>query len=214
MKKLFFPIITLSIILLMGAGCSKNENNVDSEQVQVKENSSSPQGFQMNDNFIEARIDDLNTGETIMVMGEVSEVGVVADRIIIGQGDFGFLGTNRPTSTDINTEQPQQDRPAFRAGEDFQNMTPEQREEFRSRMDTEGGFRGRNGTFQGGEGNTGVQIRRPPTQASLRGEILELDETSITIKLTDGGSKLIFYSSETSVLKFKDSTNEDIGNEE
>jgi hypothetical protein len=74
-----------------------------------------------------------------------------------------------------------------------QNLTPEQRQQ----MFQQGGVRtGRNGT--------GVNIPRGGDGAGMNlinGEVISKDDKSITIKLRDGGSKIVFFSDKTSITK-------------
>ena len=70
-------------------------------------------------------------------------------------------------------------------GGSFANMTPEQRQ---ARL-AQGGFAG------------GVGVRGNRDGGFTAGEILSKDDKSITVKLTDGGSKIVFLSPTTQVLK-------------
>lgn len=70
----------------------------------------------------------------------------------------------------------------------FANLTPEQRQQLTANAGA--GFRG--GAGQGRGGMNGGTI----------GEIISKDDKSITVKMADGGSKIVFYSSATGVSKF------------
>jgi len=59
-----------------------------------------------------------------------------------------------------------------------------------------------NGSFRGGVGRGSAGM--------ISGEILSKDATSITVKLSDGGSKNIFFASSTKVLKTAEGTMNDI----
>lgn len=70
--------------------------------------------------------------------------------------------------------------------------------------------RGVNGTFAGGGGgtrNAGMQRGG----GMISGEVISKDDSSVTVKLSDGGSKNIFFSSSTKILKSSEGTLGDIG---
>lgn len=71
----------------------------------------------------------------------------------------------------------------------FANLTPEQRQQFTANAGA--GFR--EGVGQGRGGMNG---------GFTAGEIISKDDKSITLKMPDGGSKIIFYSDTTEVSKF------------
>lgn len=79
--------------------------------------------------------------------------------------------------------------------QDFQNLSPEQRQHL---------FQGNIGeSFQGGLG-------RRAGSGFLSGEVITKDEQSLTLKLQDGGSKIVFFSDLTEVSKTTDGSMEDI----
>ena len=74
-----------------------------------------------------------------------------------------------------------------RAGDRFANLSPEERQVRTAQMGGFGGLNGQRGPRSGG--------------GFVAGEILSLDDKSMTLKLRDGGSKIIFISARTSVAK-------------
>ena len=79
----------------------------------------------------------------------------------------------------------------------FTNLTPEQRQQLMANGSA--GFR--DGAGQGRGGMSG---------GFTVGEIISKDDKSITIKMPDGGSKIIFYSESTEVTKFTDGNSGDL----
>jgi hypothetical protein len=77
--------------------------------------------------------------------------------------------------------------------QNFANMTPEERQQRMQQM---------------GANVQGMRVNRGNGFAS--GEILSKDDKSITIKLPDGGSKIIFYSETTEVSKFVNGASSDL----
>ncbi len=80
---------------------------------------------------------------------------------------------------------------------------PEQRQQMFQQAGA--GANGARGT-RTGAGANGVRVGTN----SVNGEIISRDDKSITIKLRDGGSKLIFFSDKTSVSKMAEGSQDDV----
>ncbi len=75
--------------------------------------------------------------------------------------------------------------------QNFQNLSSEQRQQLQANA---------GGNFQRG---TGTNL--------LNGEVIVKDEQSLTLKMPDGGSKIVFFSGSTKILKTTDGSIDDIG---
>ena len=84
--------------------------------------------------------------------------------------------------------------------QDFQNLRNLPREERQQRLQQVG--LGGNGSRDGSRGGTGNDF--------ASGEIIAKDEKSITVKLRDGGSKIIFYSGNAQISKTVEGTVKDL----
>lgn len=82
--------------------------------------------------------------------------------------------------------------------QNLRNLSPEERQQRFQQMGGSGA--GLRGQFGGRNGDGGATI----------GEIISKDDKSITLKLRDGGSKIIFYSGSTEIGKFVSGTSADI----
>jgi len=82
------------------------------------------------------------------------------------------------------------------SSQNFQNMTPEQRQQ----------LRGGAGAANGG----GFGARRGQNGDLITGEIIQRDDKSITVKTRDGGSKIIFFSGTTHIGKTIDGAKTDL----
>ncbi len=109
-------------------------------------------------------------------------IAVIVSIIVVGGGSFyGGMKYEKSHSLAGGSQ---------KNAQDCQNLTAEERQQ---RMQQFGGVgaRGRNGGSGGRNGG-----------GFASGEILSKDDKSITIKMRDGGSKIIFYSDITEVGKF------------
>ncbi len=115
---------------------------------------------------------------------------IIIALIIIGAGAF-YGGMKYAQSTRQNFAK----QNFGELDQNFQNLSPEQRQEL-----LQGNV---GGTFQRGAGRgTGSNF--------VSGEVIAKDEQSLTLKMPEGGSKIIFYSGNTEVGKFVNGTPDDL----
>jgi len=81
------------------------------------------------------------------------------------------------------------------SGQNFQNLSSEQRQEL----------------FQGNVGGAFQErVGRGAGAGFLNGEVIARDEQSLTLKMPDGGSKIVFFSDSTEISKTTEGTKNDI----
>ncbi len=115
------------------------------------------------------------------------KIAIIVAIIIIAGGSF-YAGMRYEQSK--NTA-------ANRNAGGFANLTPEERQ---ARLQQFGATAGQGGGQRGTRANGGFAT----------GDIISKDDKSITVKLPDGGSKIIFYSTSTQVKKAVDGTSDDL----
>lgn len=106
-------------------------------------------------------------------------IPIIVCALVIGSGAF-YAGTKYSQGKGLGN---------MRAGAGtFINLSPEERQ---ARMQEFGAGAGAGGRVAGGSRAGGA----------VAGEILSMDDKSVTVKLRDGGSKIIFISGSTQVMK-------------
>lgn len=82
--------------------------------------------------------------------------------------------------------------------QDFQNMSPEERQQL----------------FQANAGRAGGNFQRSAGRGVgpgfLSGEVIAKDEQSLTVEMPDGGSRIVFFSDSTEILRTIEGTIDDI----
>ncbi|MBI3589113.1 MAG: hypothetical protein HY093_01720 [Candidatus Liptonbacteria bacterium] len=114
---------------------------------------------------------------------------IIAIALVVGGGAF-YGGIKYAESKRPRGGFPRQDL------EQFCNLSPEERQQKLQELDAKpSGFKGRDGQRGGGSAN---------------GEIISKDDKSVTIKLRDGGSKIVFFSDSTEITKSAEGTLSDL----
>lgn len=202
-------IILLFISFLIISGCTtKNQTEEKaSQQTQNQQNqdqqAAEDQRQAWNENFEQASLNDLAEGQRVLVMGVENDDGsITAQSIMIGNIETNFDevapmsirvrgGEGQGEGANSQNFQPPEGMP------DFQNMSEEERAQFREQMMAQRGEVGLEGRGNFQPSNTGQKVVR------LGGEVIKKDEEGITIKLDEGGSKFVFLSASTTVVKIK-----------
>ena len=207
MKKNYLIILALFAVLVLLSGCSKKtEQSQNKNQEQNQEQAQKNNQLRWNENLTATNREALKVGGYVMVMGTTNSDGsMTAERIIISEDETDFENMSqmmRQTSTaEINGGQSTVGFPAdgygFGQGEhpdfkQFENMTDEERAELREQMQA-----GR----QAPENFDAGKIQKSGMER-FDGEIIILNADSMTLKLTAGGSRIIFYSDSTEISKF------------
>ncbi len=87
--------------------------------------------------------------------------------------------------------------------QNFQNLSPEERQQRLEELGANPDV-----AFRGARNGNGIGPN------SITGEIIAKDEQSITVKLPDGGSKIIFFSEATDITKSVSGSLDDLKNDE
>jgi len=200
-NKKYFIIIFLIVAFLTITGCSadntENSNNQAEQEQKTNQSITARQMPDWSENFFEAGLNDLTVGLQILVTGtENADGSVAASQIMIGASNTDWQVIGQPARSpenEINDSQPTSDffdRPDMGS---FQDMSEEERaklkEDMMARREVSGTTR---------------PARASGSLARANGEIIKKDDTTITLKLLEGGSKLVFLSDSTLVLKIKE----------
>ena len=86
--------------------------------------------------------------------------------------------------------------------QNLQNLSPEERQQRLGELGANVGA-----GFRGGAGSQGT---RGVGGGFVSGEVISKDEKSIIVKVSDGGSKIVFYSDSTEISKFTDGSINDL----
>lgn len=178
MKNVFLTCVVGAVLLIV-SGCATSQNSApqtDKTTPAGNMASSTDKGPQMP----KGTKDDLKVGKKVTVMGTAGADGIVsATRITIGEmGPGNFQPGKFSTSTMASSTK-------FNKGQYPQGQHPQRKD-------------GQAGGQWTGRGPGGDQ-----SMARVSGEILKKDDTSLTIKNSDGGSKLVYYSEKTEIFIFQ-----------
>lgn len=200
-----YSIVSLFLITsLFLTGCAQKVDVTESS-----EDSQKTAQEQQRNQFMQgdpATMDDVVIGTSVVVMGtDVGDGSIVAEHVRIGtfEPPMGFADGQGPQMEGVDGEMPAPPEGFGPAG-DFQNMTPEERQQRFQEMRDNGqipeGFGQRGGFGNRGTTNTDNTFKQPSTSI-VRGEVVEKDDMSITVKISEtAGTKLVLYTDDTVVV--------------
>jgi len=180
-KYFLLPIVSL---LIIGAGCNSGQ-----PKNSVEQNFNRPNNFNNASNTdrnidqTKGGIADLIIGKKIMAMGTTNANGTInAGQITVGFENFNNQRFGPPSSTTSSTNGGQNGQ--------FQRRN----------------FNGGNGQNRTGDSGSGQRMANRSGQARALGEILKKDDISLILKLDNGGSQIVYYSTTTQIFIFQPPT--------
>lgn len=198
-KKIITVII--GVVLVGGAGTAyfvvnSTSTNTDNNQQRTLERRNQSEIGRFSASTTPVTIDDLQVGDEVTITGSSNVDGsMTAQSIIIGSIDFepGQFGDG--TGADGEGSGSRQMPGNFANRQPREGFTPSEgfNPEGGFSGGGQGGMPGGGARMQGGQGFGGGNM--------VRGEILDIDSSAITVALPDGGSRLVFYSSQTTITK-------------
>lgn len=182
----------LVVGLILVAGCGRvnvgqKATNSNAEQNRQRNgNTTSTENFNMG---VKAAASDLVVGKKITAMGSANDDGSInATRIVLGEPENFMARNGAPTGTPPNMSTSSSDNAM--PTNNGTNVPPS----------------GERPNFQNGQpGGAGGRMSGKSV-SRVSGEIISKDDTSLVVKVADGGSKIIFYSSKTEVFIFQTPT--------
>lgn len=199
MPKFLILSVAVLVLVIMGAGCNadkqtgentnQNQNNFNSHRM----SSGTPDNMR-----VMGTSTDLIVSKKVVVMGTTNSDGTItAQQIMIGDVSAMPFGTSTRKQLNFNSST---------SGDDSGQITPPPSSDGQQwqppadgQMPEQAQFRQRTGDGENMEGNK-IRPARVAGQTSTVGEILKKDDTSLVIKLNDGGSKIVFYSATTKIF--------------
>lgn len=193
---LFFSLFLLT-------ACGQNTDGMPGElgqfgeqqQLSTEERLAQQKEFYQAQGLLDATVLDLQIGEKVLVMGTDSSGGMlVADSIMIGIDSLEMtMPENMPQNDEFSVGEGQTmpQAPQGFGAEGQNQFSDDEMAQMRAMRES-----GEKPTNMGGTGNMRRQSGKP-----VSGEILSIDENTFTLKLSDGGSKLIAFSDKTLILK-------------
>lgn len=198
MRKIFFLSACLLGAVLFTAGCAVKQNteNTNGEQALNQNNGFQNASGTPKMNFgTEINFSELAVGKMVTVFGTTNSDGTIsATRIMLGEMPMMQMGSasNTPKKFTKTTVDDSSSGGGSVQGSAGGGMQPPSGGQFM------GGERPDTRNASGDEDETKTQQRtRPSGESTIVGEIMSIDASSLTLKVKDGGSKIVYYTTNT-----------------
>lgn len=205
MRKIFLLSVCVLCAALFVAGCATKNNSENATQGQAPGQNGRFQNAsgtpQMNFGA-EINMSELAVGKIVTIFGAANSDGTVsASRILLGEMSMmqgAASGTPKKfTKTTVDDSASGGGSASFQGGGEGMRPPSDGEFQFRERPDA---------ASNSGDTTQTQQRTRPMSDSIIVGEILSIDENSLTLKIKDGGSKIIYFTVNTKVYLAPTST--------